>query len=58
MAFTCAACTTNEVTGVKTCTYTEKTWKLFYANCPRSNINCSSTSSGYVPVITVCLQSL
>lgn len=54
----CGSCTTNATTGVKTCTYTTKVWKLYYANCANSNTNCRSNASAYLPVITVCIQGL
>lgn len=35
-----------------------RNWKMFYANCPKRNGQCSRYSKAYVPAITVCLQKL
>jgi hypothetical protein len=59
MSFTCSSCVTNSQTGVTTCTYTTKTWALYFLNCPNNNTtNCNSSVSAYLPAITRCLQSL
>lgn len=39
-------------------TYVTVTWRLFYANCPKSNRQCSALSSGYVAAVTVCQLGL
>jgi hypothetical protein len=33
-------------------------WKFFYANCPKTNTQCSGLSGAWVPAITVCQQQL
>jgi len=33
-------------------------WRFFYANCPKLNQLCSSTSGAWVAAITVCQQAL
>ena len=40
------------------CLGTTRTWRLFYANCPKANRQCSRYSKAYVAAITVCLQRL
>lgn len=54
----CGTCTTEDE--VETCTYENVTWKLFYADCPETNILCRGTitASAYLPAITVCNQRL
>ena len=54
--FRCATCVT--VDAVKTCTYSNKIWRIFYPNCKRTNLLCSKLRGAYVPVITVCIQNL
>lgn len=39
-------------------TRTTVTWELFRADCPRTNLQCSSTSTAYVPATTICQQRL
>lgn len=56
--FRCGSCSTNADSGVKTCTYTTKTWKFFYPNCKKTNLLCSTKGGAYVAAITVCSQSL
>lgn len=38
--------------------YTCATWKRFRAQCPNSNLQCSTMSEAYVAAITVCRQRL
>jgi hypothetical protein len=38
--------------------YTCATMKLFKANCPKNNRQCSQLSSAWVPAVTVCAQRL
>ena len=35
-----------------------RSWKQFYANCPKGNRQCSKESRAYLPAITVCTQRL
>lgn len=39
---------------IKTCA----TWRLFKANCPKINVQCSVLSSAYVAAVTCCNQKL
>lgn len=41
-----------------TAVYTQVTWRLFYADCPKINQLCSKNSNAYVPAITICNQKL
>ena len=56
--FRCGVCETNSVTNERECTYEEVTSKIFFVSCRRSNIQCSSNTSAFVPAITVCNQRL
>lgn len=56
--FRCGACTVNQDTGIKTCTYSNVTYKLYYPRCKKQNVLCSATRGAYVPAITVCRQQL
>jgi hypothetical protein len=38
--------------------YTCTTWRSFRANCPKSNVQCSSLSEAFVAAVTVCNQRL
>ena len=42
MTIRCGVCTTNEMTLVKTCTYSDVNVRLFYPNCPKLNTLCSA----------------
>lgn len=33
-------------------------WKFFLANCPKTNMMCSSLSGAWVAAVTVCNQQL
>lgn len=37
-------------------TYTTVSWRFFYVNCSRLNIQCNSYSGAYLPAVTVCSQ--
>lgn len=39
-------------------TYRTVTWRLFYASCPKINLQCNKLSSGYVAASVVCRQRL
>ena len=56
--FRCGICETSSSTAERTCTYEEVTAKIFFVSCRRTNIQCSSTTSAFVPAITVCNQRL
>lgn len=56
--FRCGICETDASTGERTCTFEEVTKKIFFVNCRRSNLQCSSNVSAFVPAITVCNQRL
>jgi hypothetical protein len=41
-------------------TFTTTTWRLFYPQCPKINVNnhCNPKAGAYVAAITVCTQRL
>lgn len=56
--FNCGVCETSLVTGTRSCTYQQVIWRFFNVNCPKGNLQCSTTSGAWVPAITVCNQRL
>jgi len=54
----CGVCSTNRVTGVRSCSYRWVTKRYFYTRCRYNNVLCSNLRGAYVPGITVCRQAL
>lgn len=38
--------------------YSDVTWRFFYAQCPKTNQLCNSTSGAFLSAVTVCGQRL
>jgi len=56
--YRCGVCSTNAVSGVRTCSYNYVTKRYFFTRCPKVSMLCSSLRGAYVAAVTVCRQAL